>query len=442
MLKKINNNSFSKNFIYSIVIFFPIIITMKSLVLNMFTILLSLTYVIFFFDDLKKKLFNFDIINFVLIFLFYIFINTIINYQNFEIVLKSLGNFRYILISLSVFFVLQQLSSQKKKIFFFINLFFICLIGLDIIYQYNFKENIFGFPAQMCTEQNECARHSGVFKDELIAGAYLSQLGLLFLVLIKGEKIIQNRYRNLFTSLIFLLLLCSILYAGERNAYLITFLSIIIFYLLKKKFFIFIKLLIFLMLIVGLMSQSSYVIKNRLIKFVDSGAICKKEDSDCVIIKKMSENPWIYHYKAAIELFLQKPITGHGLKSFRQKCHETNIDKDTVKYNHKYRDYRACSSHPHSYVFEFLSEQGLIGLLFYIGLILLILKGVIENFLKDKNKNRIILFGIGAIILSVIFPFKPSGSFFSTFNSSLFFYLLGFLVFYLEKSNNKNSIKN
>ena len=115
MLKKINNNSFSKNFIYSIVIFFPIIITMKSLVLNMFTILLSLTYVIFFFDDLKKKLFNFDIINFVLIFLFYIFINTIINYQNFEIVLKSLGNFRYILISLSVFFVLQQLSSQKKK---------------------------------------------------------------------------------------------------------------------------------------------------------------------------------------------------------------------------------------------------------------------------------------------------------------------------------------
>lgn len=79
----------------------------------------------------------------------------------------------------------------------------------------------------------------------------------------------------------------------------------------------------------------------------------------------------------------------------------------------------------------------MIGFFFYIGLILLILKGIIENFIKDKSKDRIILFGIGAIILSVIFPFKPSGSFFSTFNSSVFFYLIGFFLFYLYESNKK-----
>lgn len=119
MRENIKNNTFAKNFLFLIVILFPILVTLRSFVLNMSVILLSLTYVVFFYDDLKKKLFNLNIINFILIFLFYIFINTIINYQSFEIVLKSLGNFRYILISLSVFFVLQELSLEKKKIIFF-----------------------------------------------------------------------------------------------------------------------------------------------------------------------------------------------------------------------------------------------------------------------------------------------------------------------------------
>lgn len=437
MKENIKNNTFAKNFLFLIVILFPILVTLRSFVLNMSVILLSLTYVVFFYNDLKKKLFNLDIINFILIFLFYILINTIINYQSFEIVLKSLGNFRYILISLSVFFVLQQLSLEKKKLFFFFNLFFICLVGLDIIFQYNFNKNILGFPGQMCTEQNECARFSGIFKDELIAGAYLSQLGLLFLVVAKESKIIQKNKRNLFMSLIFLLLFCSILFTGERSAYLVTILSIIFFYILKKKISTIVKLFILFALIIGVLSQSNYVIKNRVIAFFESGNICGYSNNDCTILEKLLENPWAYHYRAATELFIQKPLTGHGLKSFRSKCHETKIDKDTVKYIHKYRDYRACSSHPHSYVFEFLSEQGLIGFFFYIGLILLILKAIIENFIKDKSNNRIILFGIGAIILSVIFPFKPSGSFFSTFNSSVFFYLLGFFLFYLYESNKK-----
>ena len=55
-------------------------------------------------------------------------------------------------------------------------------------------------------------------------------------------------------------------------------------------------------------------------------------------IEKIKENPWSYHYQAAIELFLKKPIFGHGIKSFRVKCLETNIDKKTIENNFFYKE--------------------------------------------------------------------------------------------------------
>jgi O-antigen ligase len=86
-------------------------------------------------------------------------------------------------------------------------------------------------------------------------------------------------------------------------------------------------------------------------------------------INKIIESPWSYHYQAAIELFLEKPILGHGPKSFRTKCQDTNIDKKTREQSERYHNHRACSTHPHSYFLEFLSEHGIVGGVFYLGLI-------------------------------------------------------------------------
>ena len=46
---------------------------------------------------------------------------------------------------------------------------------------------------------------------------------------------------------------------------------------------------------------------------------------------KIKNTPWFYHYQAAFELFLEKPVLGHGYKSFRTKCHETKIEKNLLK---------------------------------------------------------------------------------------------------------------
>ena len=94
-----------------------------------------------------------------------------------------------------------------------------------------------------------------------------------------------------------------------------------------------------------------------------------------------------------------------------------------------FRGYRACSSHPHSYVMEFLSENGIVGLLFFLIFYLIILNKILNLNVSLKNQNSYIVIGIGSLLLAILFPLKPSGSFFTTFNTSLLFYLLGFFHF-------------
>ncbi|MDC1192543.1 hypothetical protein N8003_04635, partial [Candidatus Pelagibacter ubique] len=84
-------------------------------------------------------------------------------------VLKSIGNFRYLLLSAAVFYVLQKATKEQKKFLIYFNVILIIFISADIFYQYFTYKNIFGFAPGMCNQSvlpMECQRFSGVFKDE------------------------------------------------------------------------------------------------------------------------------------------------------------------------------------------------------------------------------------------------------------------------------------
>ena len=49
-------------------------------------------------------------------------------------------------------------------------------------------------------------------------------------------------------------------------------------------------------------------------------------------------------------MFKDKPILGHGPKSFREKCSQLD-----------YYSVRSCSTHPHNTFIQLLSETGIIG---------------------------------------------------------------------------------
>ena len=99
-----------------------------------------------------------------------------------------------------------------------------------------------------------------------------------------------------------------------------------------------------------------------------------------------------------------------------------------------FRGYRACSSHLNSYVMELQNiRMVVIGLIFYLAIIIYIFFKILNLRINDKN-NNLLAIGIGSLILAILFPIKPSGSFFTTFNASILFYLLGFFLYYSKNT--------
>ena len=75
-------------------------------------------------------------------------------------------------------------------------------------------------------------------------------------------------------------------------------------------------------------------------------------------------------YKIALNMFLEKPLVGHGTKIFRHYCAKP---ENFVSGN-------ACTTHPHNILMQFLAETGLIGTIFYILVIYFLIKYLLNNF--------------------------------------------------------------
>ena len=415
------------------VLIFPLIIVLKSAAINVSLVIITFISIVLIIKKKDYFFFKDYFVKFIIFFLAFIFINSLFQFYSIELLIKSLGNYRYLFLTFGVFITLKNITKKSFSLFIYLNFILIILIGLDIFYQYNFGKDIFGLLPGMCDANlKNCIRFSGIFGSELIAGAYISQIGLLILFLIKDNNIFKEETLNKIiqnTFILFLFLI--ILLTGERNALLIFLICIFLYYLFQKKIkirSILISNFIFFIILFAL-SLNSFSIKTRYVNFLNFLNVEKKAS----LVEKIKNNPWGYHYQAAFELFFEKPLVGHGHKSFRYKCSETTIDKDTIKRRHHYRDYRACSSHPHNYMMEFLSENGITGFLFYIIFILIIFFKILKA--RKHNNNNYLLFGVGGLLLAILFPFKPSGSFFTTFNASILFYLLGFFFYYTNQLN-------
>ena len=402
---------------------------LSSAVINGTILITSAIFLFFFIKKIETNLFKDRILIYLITFLFFIFVNTLFHYQDFTLMFKSLGNYRYLILAVSVYFALDSISEKLKKIFIYFNFYLVILVGLDIVYQYMAQKNIFGFAPGMCDQFGKnCVRFSGVFGRELIAGGYIAQVGLLVFFLLQIIKNQKNYPQKIIEHFYILFLLVIILITGERNAIIIFLLSILFFYFFQKKYLNLILIFLLFFLSIFVVSQKIDSVKSRFLYPVNTwGDIYEGKKS--TLKEKIIDSPWMLHYKAATELFLERPIIGHGTKSFRVLCNDTDIQAKLIKQRSRYS---ACSTHPHNYLLEFLSEHGLIGGILFIGLII----GVVVKIFKIRNygtKESVAAIGFGSLLLAIMFPFKPSGSFFSTFNASLLFYIMGFFLYYSRK---------
>jgi O-antigen ligase len=128
-------------------------------------------------------------------------------------------------------------------------------------------------------------------------------------------------------------------------------------------------------------------------------------------------------------MWLDQPLFGFGLKSFRVRCHqyaptaEVHLKMGILPYG--------CSSHPHNYYLEILVEAGLLGGLLILIFYIILIKDFfyyIKKSLKSKDFELYLLFPIIIMIFVEIWPLKSTGSFFTTSNATYFWLLISIFI--------------
>jgi len=389
----------------------PIGLIIGTLISNIIILLIC----IFFIYDLYSKE-NFFYLNqknfyFLLIINIYLLLNSYFISENNESLIKSFGFLRFIILTYAISYYFLESGNKILKIW---TLFFI-IVSFDILFEYILGKNILGFKSQYP------ARIASFSGDEMKIGGYYFGFILLSLFFLKQYK------QKLFLISLILFFIIALL-IGERS----NFIKIFIMYFLFLMFFLnisFLKKFLAIIILVtitisiitsipGLKSKFfNHIIDQELIEKIQINQ--KKVD----YMKVISNNRHLSHYYVATEIFKENILFGSGFKSFRIESPKKKYQKNEI---------HGASTHPHQFHFEILSELGLIGyILIFSNLIYILFK----KFDYDKNLIRT---GALLFIIASLIPILPSGSFFTSYGSTIFFINYSLLI----QNKDLNKIKN
>lgn len=407
-------------YFFYLITLFPIIFLFRSFIINFVLLQISILFLLISkeknYNFMKFKYNQILFIFFSLYFARQIYDAFISNQLDIVGLLKSIFLLKFFFLFNSIIFVFSNKNFNKiKKNFKLLN-WFILIFITDIIFQYIFNFNLLGFEPGFCSDNaTNCKRFSGMFGTELIAGGYLSTVGISILIFSSFFS------KNKFIYFSFFFIFITIFLTGERSAFLLT-----IFLLTAYFFFNFkirsIKSTYLITSIVSLILILNFIVKDTTKEryYSDIHKLLIKYETN--IFQNFKSTPWGLHYSASYLMIKDNPILGKGFKSFRENC-------DKYEYiNKKENDqFIVCSTHPHQFNLEILVDTGLIGFfLFFIFLIFLIKEYFLfKNVKMNKKDYTLLLF-----ILIFIFLPRPTGSFISTYFGSMFWYFVGIIASY------------
>jgi len=406
---------------YFLLIFPPSLITgpfLPDLILSLSSIYF-ITYLI-----INKKI-NFLLSDFSKIFiLFYIFI--FLRSLFMEEMLFSLKNtffyFRFIIFA----YLLKYLILKDKnfaKMFISFLLLTLVIISLDALIEY-FRGSHWLFDKTSYSE-NDNNRISGLFDEEYILGSFIIALFPTALIIYFKKKKIFNKSHLLFLFFLIIVFIFTIMITGERSSFVKLFLLLLTVILftsilgsLKKK--IGILIVTFSIILFTIVSQPKL---NERLFFHTLDLLLQNNDTNKIDrnlsilehLKQIEVKDFTYfskehkdHAIVSIRMFNDSKIFGHGVKTFRFKCAEK-------KY---YLNSRSCTTHSHGIVLTFLSEIGLIGIVFLTVIYFYLIKNIFKS---NTDINKIILISI----FIYLFPLLPSGYFFNNYFSIILYTLVG-----------------
>ena len=429
-----------------------------SLILSRFTADLSIVIlsIMFFFIRGENKIFENKFLSIAIIFIVCASISSVLSNHIIYSLKSSFLHLRFIffILTVSILFLYCKKNFLKNLFYIFLSCYLVLLFDATI--QFIFKQNIFGYTV------NPINRVSSLFFDELILGSFLSRLFPLLIFLYVYLKLRLNKYFVIY----FLFHLYFVVFVtGERLSFLILniyYLLFIIFLFktkLNKFLFIFSTIIIFSLILVfssSFQARSSF--NNTFSQSIAyNNAYCEETEKNIISNPKLSES-WNYvkgksfipnchpivkifdyeiyytftlmhfnHYLSAIEMFKDNKYFGVGPKNFRKICNNKDY----------YLNEFSCSSHPHNYYIQLLSETGIVGFslisIIYLSFIYLFF----NNITKHNNKDFLSKYILISSFLVNLFPFFPGGNFFNNWNSIIYTLPLGFLIaLYNTKKNN------
>lgn len=386
---------------------------------------LSYFFVIIIFN--RKFHYHNKFLNILLIFWLFILISSIFSEYKYLTLKPSITFFRFILFSFAFLFIIYNYKTFLEKLNISI-IIAISLLIFDGYFQFIFGVNIVGF------EKLRPDRVSSFFHDELILGSFLSKF-LPIILFFYYENIKFSKLKKL-NSIILVFLIPLIFLSGERAAFFMSILYCLIVmpYIFSLKKFI---SAVILFLIFGLvMIKSNNIIYDRYISQLKEHLVIKKQNETIYFPEHIGL------FNSAYQSFLENnKLIGSGVKSFRETCKFNNSKFKEKLDNIKKTNF--CSTHPHNYYLQFLSELGLIGFLFLLGIFMFCLIKYLNSlyilFFK-KNKNEVI-FKKYVILLSgsliILWPLTTTGNFFNNYNSSFVFLHLSLFIYITNEFNIK-----
>jgi O-antigen ligase len=386
---------------------------------------IGLFYLIYF---IKHKDFsyykNYYFIFFLFIYL-YLNFNSLLSFNPKVSFQSSLAYFRIILFVFSMSYLLQ--NYKRLNFYFYIS----CLLCIILL--------LFGSISDISNSLQYEDRVSSFFGDEKIMGSYVSRI----LPLIIGiSYLLEIPKRDLINLTVLVTGGFLVILSGERTAFIyFCFLLIFYFFLNRKKILIFI--LLFSSIILVLNQYSSKSIDRIFIHTINQ----QKNSGHLYSFRHES------HILTAYNMYLEKKLFGHGLKSFRNLCNQDqyNTQLDTRKLNFIKNNpnsilpldisevINGCSTHPHNIYFQFLSELGLIGfILFFIFFCFLCIKlfCFLKKFYTSEykiNNNYIAENFFLFSLFTSMFPILPSGNYFNNWLLIITYLPLGFYLSLIQK---------
>ncbi len=468
------------NFVFG---FFPISFIFGNIITNANIVLFCALGIFHLRSKILKTKFNLPIKIIFLLF-FVIFFSTSLSFikslyfEGYEYIhlvrlAKSILFFRYFLM-LIVIYLLSELNLLNFKYFFITAAFSALLVALDVIYQSIFGFNIIGL-------KSHGTHNSGFFGDEWIAGGYMqnfSFFSILFAVFILKNK---KNLRYILTAITVCILGTGIVLSGNRAPLVLLLLGLLLLFVFNKKlgkiilvsvicFFILFKFILSSVPLINIAYASLYENISELVLF---DHIFKKQ-YDRIVLKKNTEikyeagensilikekeqysfplypqdtgffstfDPHVRMLLTSIDTWKRNKIFGNGIKSFRIDCYKIigSAIYPEAGYNFSpgfklFKRNRLCSNHPHNYYFEILTETGIVGLFVTLTIALLFVVFILKNFklFKGENIENFILLAATISLILEVFPFKSTGSVFTT-NDATYIILLSSIILSYKK---------